>query len=135
MTNMNSDLAHNYTVIKNELLEKGIAESVTWASSAATSTGWHRDVDEFPGKRPGETVDMGRINISEGYFETLGMTMKEGREFSGSGDTLNRDVVGAASPRSSSLVPFAFARVPRGRIVCVAGGFRRLESIDPCHDP
>jgi putative ABC transport system permease protein len=89
MTNMNSDLAHNYPVIKNELLEKGIAESVTWASSAATSSGWHRDVDEFPGKRPGETVDMGRINISEGYFETLGMTMKEGREFRGNGDTLN----------------------------------------------
>jgi putative ABC transport system permease protein len=89
MTNMNSDLAHNYTAIKNELLEKGIAESVTWASSPATSTGWHRDVDEYPGKRPGETVDMGRISISEGYFETLGMTMKEGREFSGPGDTLN----------------------------------------------
>jgi ABC-type antimicrobial peptide transport system permease subunit len=46
-------------------------------------------VDDWPGKRPGETVDMGRISISEGYFGTLGMTMKEGREFSGSGDTLN----------------------------------------------
>ena len=89
MTNMNSDLAHSYTAIKNELLQKGIAESVTWASSEATSTGWHRDVDDWPGKRPGETVDMGRISISEGYFGTLGMTMKEGREFSGSGDTLN----------------------------------------------
>ena len=89
MTNMNTDLAHNYTAIKNELLQKGIVESVTWASSPATSTGWHRDVDEFPGKRPGETVDMGRISISEGYFETLGMTMKEGRKFSGASDTLN----------------------------------------------
>ena len=89
MTNMNTDLAHNYKAIKNELLQKGIAESVTWASSPATSAGWHRDVDEFPGKRAGETVDMGRISISEGYFETLGMTMKEGRRFSGPGDTLN----------------------------------------------
>ncbi|HEY4110006.1 ABC transporter permease [Puia sp.] len=89
MTNMNSDLAHNYTAIKNELLQKGIAESVTWASSPATRSGWHRDVDDWPGKRPGETVNMGRISISEGYFATLGMTMKEGRDFSGSGDTLN----------------------------------------------
>jgi ABC-type antimicrobial peptide transport system permease subunit len=126
MTNMNSDLAHNYTVIKNELLEKGIAESVTWASSAATSTGWHRDVDEFPGKRPGETVDMGRINISEGYFETLGMTMKEGREFSGSGDTLNRDVVGAASPRSSSPVT-------SGEVIFNEAAVRLLRLKDPLH--
>ena len=89
MTNMNKDLAHNYVAVKNELLQKGIAESVTWASSPATSGGWHRDVDEFPGKRSGETVNMGRISISEGYFATMGMTMKEGRNFSGNGDTLN----------------------------------------------
>lgn len=89
MTDMNSDLAHNYTAIKNELLQKGIAESVTWASSPATSSGWHRDVDGWPGKRPGETVDMGRISVSEGYFATLGMTMKEGRNFGSGADTLN----------------------------------------------
>jgi len=89
MTNMNNSLAKNYTAIKNELLQEGLAESVTWASSPATSSGWHRDVDDWPGKRSGETVDMGRISISEGYFATLGMTMKEGWDFSGSADTLN----------------------------------------------
>lgn len=89
MTDMNSDLKHSYTAVKNELLQKGIAESVTWASSPATSSGWHRDVDDWPGKRPGETVNVGRITISEGYFATLGMMMKEGRDFSGSADTLN----------------------------------------------
>ena len=89
MTDMNTDLAHNYIAVKNELLQKGIAESVTWASSPATSSGWHRDVDDWPGKHPGETVSMGRITISEGYFATLGMTIKEGRDFSGSADTLN----------------------------------------------
>lgn len=89
MTNMNSDLAHNYMAIKYELLQKGIVDCVTWASSPATSSGWHRDVDDWPGKRSGETVDMGRISISESYFATLGMTIKEGRDFSGSVDTLN----------------------------------------------
>jgi putative ABC transport system permease protein len=89
MTHMNSDLARNYTAIRDELLRKGIAESVTWATSPATSPGWHRDVDDWPGKRPGETVNMGRISISTGYFTTLGMTMKEGRDFSGPDDTLN----------------------------------------------
>jgi ABC-type antimicrobial peptide transport system permease subunit len=89
MTDMNEDLDRNYTAIKNELIQKGVAESVTSATSPATSTGWHRDVDDWPGKRPGETVDMGRIDVSENYFKTLGMTMKEGRDFNGNADTAN----------------------------------------------
>jgi putative ABC transport system permease protein len=89
MTDMNQDLGHQYTAIKNDLTKKGIAESVTAASNAATSSGGHRDVDDWPGKRPGETVDMGRIMISDNYFKTLGMKMKEGRDFYGSADTLS----------------------------------------------
>jgi ABC-type antimicrobial peptide transport system permease subunit len=89
MTNMNEELERNYTAIKNELIKKGITYYVTTATSPATGTGWHRDVDDWPGKRPGETVDMGRIDISENYFRTLGMSMLEGREFNGNADTLN----------------------------------------------
>jgi ABC-type antimicrobial peptide transport system permease subunit len=89
MTDMNQDLGRHYNAIKNEILEKGIAQSVTAASSSATQTGGHRDVDDWPGKRPGETVDMGLIKVSENYFKTLGMTMKEGRDFSGPADTLD----------------------------------------------
>ena len=89
MTDMNEDLNRNYTAIKNELLQKGIAESVTTATSAATNSGWHRDVDDWPGKKPGETVDMGRIDVSENYFKTLGIQFKEGRDFTGRADTLS----------------------------------------------
>jgi ABC-type antimicrobial peptide transport system permease subunit len=89
MTDMNGDLNRNFTFIKNELLQKGIAGSVTSATSPATYSGWHRDVDDWPGKQPGETVDMGRIDVSENYFQTLGMTMKEGRDFRSSADTLS----------------------------------------------
>ena len=89
MTDMNADLNRNYTAIKNELIQKGIAESVTTATSAATNSGWHRDVDDWPGKKPGETVDMGRIDVSENYFKTLGIHFKEGRDFSGNADTLS----------------------------------------------
>jgi putative ABC transport system permease protein len=89
MTDMNEDLNRNFTAIKNELLQKGIAASVTTATSAATNSGWHRDVDDWPGKKPGETVDMGRIDVSENYFKTLGIHFKEGRDFTGNGDTLS----------------------------------------------
>lgn len=89
MTDMNEDLIHNYTAIRNEIRKKGVAEMITTASRNVTTAGNHRDVDEWPGKKPGESVDMGYIHVSENYFNTVGMTMKEGRNFSGNSDTLN----------------------------------------------
>ncbi len=89
ITNMNEDLGNNYTAIKNELIEKNIASSVTTATASVTDGANHRDVEEFPGKRPGESVDMGWIRVSDDYFKTLGMQMKEGRNFDSPSDTLN----------------------------------------------
>jgi len=89
MTDMNDDLGKNYTAIRDEIRQKGIAQMITTASRNATTSGNHRDVDEWPGKKPGESVDMGYIHVTDDYFKTLGMTMKEGRNFSGSSDTLN----------------------------------------------
>ena len=87
MTNMNNDLERNYTAIKNELLQKGVASSVTNASSPATNIYWHTDIDNWPGKAASETVEMGLIVVSDDYFETLGITMQEGREFTSGNDT------------------------------------------------
>jgi putative ABC transport system permease protein len=89
MTDMNSDLVHSYLVLKNELIQKGIIESITTASCSVTSTGGHRDVDNWPGKQAGMSVNMGRINVSEDYFKTLGMSIKEGRDFWSNSDTMN----------------------------------------------
>ena len=89
ITDMNKDLGGSYTAIKNELMESGIAETVTTASNSVTTGGNHRDVDDWQGKRPGESVDMGVITISDDYFKTVGMYMKEGRNFNAPSDTLN----------------------------------------------
>ena len=89
MTDMNEDLIRNYTVIKNEITQKGIAEMVSTASSKVTTGGNHRDLEDWPGKKPGEFINMGYIHVSEDYFNTVGMTMKEGRNFSGNSDTSN----------------------------------------------
>jgi putative ABC transport system permease protein len=86
-TNMNDDLAKNYTAIKNELIQKGIVSSVTTSSSPATNVWWHTDIDAWPGKNAGETVEMGNIFVSEDYFKTVGMDIKEGRDFAGPNDS------------------------------------------------
>lgn len=89
MMDMNDDLIRNYTAIRNEIRQKGIAEAITTASNSVTTGGNHRDVEDWPGKKPGESVNMGYIHVSEDYFSTLGMSMKEGRNFLGNSDTLN----------------------------------------------
>jgi ABC-type antimicrobial peptide transport system permease subunit len=86
-TNMNDDLNKNFTALKNELIAKGIVSSVTTATSPATDIWWHSDVDQWPGKNPGETIEMGTIFVSEDYFKTLGMRMNDGRDFSNAYDS------------------------------------------------
>ncbi len=86
-TNMNSDLSKNFTALKNDLLQKGIVSSVTTASSPATDIWWHTDIDYWPGKNAGETVEMGNVFVSNDYFKTVGMNIVQGRDFTGSYDS------------------------------------------------
>lgn len=84
---MNDDLNRNYTAVKNELIQRGIAESVSNASSPATEIYWHTDIDHWPGKNEGETIEMGTLMVSEDYFKTLGLSLATGRNFSTLNDT------------------------------------------------
>ncbi|MBK0381064.1 ABC transporter permease [Mucilaginibacter segetis] len=77
----NSDLRRNMDALKNDLLQSGAVSSLTTASSPATGVWWHSDVENFPGKNTGETVEMGTILVSADYFKTLGMQLKAGHDF------------------------------------------------------
>jgi putative ABC transport system permease protein len=87
VTYFNEELDHNYIALKNEMLQEGIVESVTTASSPATDIYWHSDIQSWPGKFAGETVEMGTIIVSDDYFHTLGMDILRGRDFKDGGDT------------------------------------------------
>ena len=87
MTPMNDELAGHYTILKDELLRGGIAESVTQASSPATEIWWHGTLDQWPGKQADENVEMGFIKAGRDYFQTLGMTLAAGRDFRHEHDT------------------------------------------------
>ena len=87
VTLTNDELVRNYPALKNELIQKGIAESVTTASSPATDIYFHNTLERWPGKHAGETVEMGVIRVTDDYFRTLEMTMQQGRPFTGANDT------------------------------------------------
>ena len=86
VTGGSPDLVRNFTALKNELLQKGIASSVTLSSCAATWINLHDDIAEWPGKKPGERISLGTVWVNKDYFKTLGMTLKEGRDFDGISD-------------------------------------------------
>lgn len=86
-TTMNDELIKNYTAIKNDLIEKRIVSSVGSASSPATDIWWHTDIDHWPGKKIHETVEMGCMYVSQGYFKTIGMKLQNGRYFTNGNDT------------------------------------------------
>jgi len=89
LTDFNTDLHTNYVALRNELLQSGLVESVTTSNSPATEHYGTGNLDDWPGKQPGETAQVAYIGISENYFHTLGINISEGREFTGANDTLS----------------------------------------------
>ena len=75
------DIEKNYMLIKNELLNSGVAASVTKTSAPITqswSDGWGQ---EWEGKDPNDKTDFFRYNEDEGLGVTAGLTFIQGRDF------------------------------------------------------
>lgn len=78
---MTGDIPKNYTLIKNELIESGIAKSVTKTNSPLTerwSDGWGQD---WAGKDPNDKTSFDRYLADEGLGLTAGLQFIQGRDF------------------------------------------------------
>ena len=88
MMDMTEDLGRNYTALKDELIRKGFAESVTQASASITSDGFqHNELNGWPGRQAGQSLQIGVLRVTPDYFKTLGMDLPEGRDFTSNTDT------------------------------------------------
>lgn len=75
------DMSKNYTLIKNELLASGIAESVTKTSSPITQ-GWSNSWGfNWKGKDHDNKVTIQRFNADDAITKTTGMEIIAGRDF------------------------------------------------------
>jgi putative ABC transport system permease protein len=81
MTDASSDLDHNYTALKNDLLRTGLVTGVTKATTPATELFSMAGVDDWRGKDAGETLGVANVGITDDYFKTLGMQLIRGRDF------------------------------------------------------
>ena len=78
---LTGDIPKNYTLIKNELLESGIAKSITKTNSPLTerwSNGWGQT---WPGKDPNDNTSFDRYLADEGLGVTAGLQFIQGRDF------------------------------------------------------
>jgi ABC-type antimicrobial peptide transport system permease subunit len=78
---MTGDIPKNYTLIKNELLQSGIAKSVTRTNSPLTerwSNGWGQN---WQGKNPDDKTPFDRYLSDEGLGVTAGLQFVQGRDF------------------------------------------------------
>lgn len=78
---LTGDLDKNYGLVKNELLQSGIAKSVTKTSSPLTE-GWSDSWGfEWEGKDPEDKTDFDRFAADDGLIATTGITLTRGRDF------------------------------------------------------
>jgi ABC-type antimicrobial peptide transport system permease subunit len=102
MTDVSADLNRNYGALKNDLLRSGLITSVTKASSPVTDIWSNNNINDWQGKGPNETLSLATIAVSDAdYFKTLGMQVKEGRNFTGNlgNDSLSMIINEAAAKR------------------------------------
>lgn len=81
MTDASSDLDHNFTALKDELMSTGLITSVTKSTVPATDLYSWTGVDNWQGKYEGETLGVSNVGIFDDYFKTLGMQLIQGRNF------------------------------------------------------
>lgn len=82
MTRMNDDMMDNYDALKNELLQSGVVESVTWSSSPITDIFSQLTLQHWPGKRDDElSPGIALVRVTDDYFQTVGMKLLSGRQF------------------------------------------------------
>jgi hypothetical protein len=78
---LTGDLGKNYEIVKRELLDAGVASSITKTSSPLTeswSDGWGQ---EWEGKDPNDKTDFYRYTQEGGLGVTAGLQFINGRDF------------------------------------------------------
>lgn len=75
------EIAKNYNVLKQELLQSGVVEAVTRSNSPITGI-WSNNFVGWPGKPESQRVIFSTIATEYDYTKTMGIKMLMGRDFS-----------------------------------------------------
>lgn len=85
---MRGAVRENFNAIKSELIRKGVAENVTMSVNPVIRFGWYDASDySWQGKDPNNNVSVLTDAVTPEYISTVGMTIKEGRDFNADAKT------------------------------------------------
>jgi len=83
-----------YNALKQEVLQTGVVTSMTKSMSPVTETYSRNNIDDWQGRLPNEPLILAMNSISDSdYFKTVGMKIKEGRNFTGNFAVDSLDVI------------------------------------------
>lgn len=77
----NGDIAQNYQIIKNELLQQNLASSVTKSNSPITAIYSYMGNVNWPGKTENQRAAMATVATEYDYTKTMGIKLLDGRDF------------------------------------------------------
>ncbi len=72
----------NYETLRNELLNTGVVENMCKSNSPVTGVYSNQSGFDWEGKNPSENPLFNMFSVSHDYGKTVGMQIKEGRDFS-----------------------------------------------------
>lgn len=75
------DFRGHYDAIRNDLLQTGVVSDMAESNSAPTAV-WSNNIVDWKGKDPGTVFSPGTIAVTHDFGNTIGWTIKEGRDFS-----------------------------------------------------
>jgi putative ABC transport system permease protein len=83
-TDAGTSMGGTYAAFKDEVMRTGVVTSITKSLFSISDMDYHEHITEWPGKMPNETFPVELMSLSDSdYFRTIGMTIKEGRNFTG----------------------------------------------------
>jgi putative ABC transport system permease protein len=77
---LTGDLQKNYLSFKNDLVQSGVALSITKTSAPITERWSNTNGIEWSGKKPEDNVNIERIYMDENFSTTAGLAVIEGRD-------------------------------------------------------
>ena len=111
-TFISGDMEKNYNLIKNDLLGKGIALSVT-KTSAPLTQGWSDGGMEWPGKDPNDRTNFNFFHADENLITTAGIQLLQGRDM----DLKNYPTDSTALILNESAVRVMHLKHPIGQVL------------------
>ena len=77
-----AELPGHFEAVRSDLLRSGMVSEVALSNSSVTGINFGSNSVEWQGKDPGMTVDFAMVGVTAEYGQTVGWSVKEGRDFS-----------------------------------------------------